>query len=148
MRSITRFESRTAKVNYSPEVVFNFATDLRNFRRFIPAGSFSDTDFKRDSCSFRVNTLGTVSFQLSDKVKFNKIVLSGNALMQNDFSIFIYLGESEGSSSEIRLTLEAEMNPMLKMIASEPVRQFLDILVNQMEKFEGWNDIREDNQPL
>lgn len=141
MSSLTRFESRTAKVNYSPELVFNFATDLRNFQRFIPAGSFSDIDFSQDYCSFRVNTLGVVNIRIGEKVMFNKVLFTGNALMQNDFLMTISLSETENRKSEIRLSLEAEMNPMLKMFASEPVRQFLDILVSEMEKFDGWDKV-------
>jgi len=30
----------------------------------------------------------------------------------------------------------------MKMIASNPVRQFLDTLINEIEKFTGWNEIR------
>ena len=148
MSSITRFESRTAKVNYSPEVVFNFATDLRNFRQFIPAGSFNDIDLKQDSCSFRVNPLGTVTIQLREKVMFSKIVFAGNALLQNDFSITIFLQEIPDKHSEIKLSFEAEMNPLLKMAASEPVRHFLDNLVKEMEKFDGWTKVNGYNPPL
>jgi len=148
MSSITRFESRTAKVNHSPEVVYNFATDLRNFRQFIPAGSFNDLDLKQGSCNFRVNTLGKVSVQLREKVMFSKIVFAGNALLQNDFSITIFLHETPDRHSEIKLSFEAEMNPLLKMAASEPVRQFLDTLVKEMEKFDGWTNVNGYNPPL
>lgn len=141
MGSLTRFESRTAKVSYSPEVVYDFAADIRNFRRFIPDVTFSDIDFKQDSCSFRVNTLGTVNVQLKEKVMFNKIVFAGNALMQSDFIITLFLNETQNRQSEVKITFEAEMNPMLKMVASAPVKQFLDNLVNEIEKFDGWNDI-------
>ena len=148
MSSISRFESRTSKVNHPPEVVYNFATDLRNFRQFIPAGSFNDIDLKQDSCSFRVNMLGKVSVQLREKVMFSKIVFAGNALLQNDFSITIFLHETPDRHSEIKLSFEAEMNPLLKMAASEPVRQFLDTLVKEMEKFDGWTNVNEYNPPL
>ncbi len=148
MSSITRFDSRTAKVNYSAEVVYNFATDLRNFRRFVPADSFSEVDFNQDSCSFRANTLGTVTVRLKGKIMFSKIVLSGNALLQNDFLITIFLQETPEKYSEIKLSFEAEMNPLLRMAASEPVKLFLETLVKEMEKFNGWAGTNEYNPPL
>ncbi|HBE42359.1 MAG TPA: hypothetical protein DDW27_14370 [Bacteroidales bacterium] len=148
MSTYTRFDSRTAKVNYSPEVVYNFATDIRNFRRFIPSGSFSDIDFRQDSCSFRADYLGTVSVQLSERVIYKKIVFSGNAMMQNDFSITLFLHETPERHSEIKLIFEAEMNPFLKMAASEPLRKFLDTMMDEIENFSGWADINEYNQPL
>jgi len=138
MGSMTRFDSRTAKVNQAPEVIFDFATDLRNFSRFVPASSFTDLEFNQNSCSFRADTLGTVTVQLKEKIMYNKIVFTGNALLQNDFLITVFLQETPDKYSEIKLSFEAEMNPFLKMAASEPVRQFLDVLVKEIEKFDGW----------
>lgn len=146
MSNLTRFDSRTIKVNYSPETVFNFARDLRNLKRFIPSGSFSDIDFRQDTCSFRADPIGTISFRLGEQVLFEKIVFSGNALMQNDFAMTLFLQETSGKNSEIKLTFEAEMNPFLKMAASEPLKRFLETIADEMEKFDGWNDINEYNQ--
>jgi len=146
--NLTRFDSRTIQVNYSPEAVFNFVTDLRNLKRFIPAGSFSDIDFRQDSCSFRADPIGTVSFRLAEQVMFKKIVFSGNAMMQNDFAMTLCMQENPDKNSEIRLTFEAEMNPFLKMAASGPLKRFLDTIADEMEKFDGWKDIRKDNQAL
>jgi hypothetical protein len=148
MSSLTRFDSRTAKVNYSTDVVYNFATDLRNFRRFVPSDSFNEVDFTRDSCNFQVKTLGKVTVLLKEKIMFSKIVLSGNALLQNDFLITIFLQETPGKRCEIKLSFEAEMNPLLKLVASEPVKLFLETLVKEMEKFDGWNGANEYSQPL
>jgi hypothetical protein len=148
MSSITHFDSRTAKVNYSAEVVYNFATDLRNFRQFVPSDSFSELDFNQDSCSFRANTLGTVTVSLKEKIMFSKIVFSGNALLQNDFLITIFLQETPEKHSEIKLSFEAEMNPLFRMAASEPVKLFLETLVKEMEKFDGWSGPNEYNPPL
>lgn len=135
-------------VSYSPEVVFHFIADIRNFRRFMPSASFSDIDLKEDSCSFRVDTLGKVNVKISEKVIYSKIVFSASALEQNNFLITVFLSETQNRHSEIKLTFEAEMNQMLKMVASGFVIQFLDTLVDEMGKFNGWNDIMEENQPL
>lgn len=148
MGSLTHLESRAAKVSYSPEEVYNFISDISNFRRFIPSGSFSDIDFKHDSCSFNVNNIGTVTVQLKEKILHKKVVFAGNALLQNDFTITLFLEETSGKQSEIKVAFEAEMNPFLKMAAAEPLNNFLETLVNEIEKFEGWNDISQHNQPL
>jgi len=79
---------------------------------------------------------------------FSKIVLSGNALLQNDFLIIIFLQETPEKHSEIKLSLEAGMNPLFKMVASEPVKLFLETLVKEMEKFDGWTGANEYNPPL
>jgi hypothetical protein len=32
---------------------------------------------------------------------------------------------------------------MMKMIASKPISQFLETLINEMESFRGWKETRE-----
>jgi hypothetical protein len=34
------------------------------------------------------------------------------------------------------------MNPLLKMIAADPVKQFLETLIKEMEKFRDWKNIK------
>ena len=140
MSSISTFKSRSGKLDYTMEDVYYFVTDLRNFRRFIPQDGISDLKVEKDSCSFRVSALGTVNIHLGEKVMYNKIVFSGNALHVNDFSLIMDLRETENRHSEVKVTLNAEMNPVLKMVASEPVRQFLETLIQEMEKFRDWKN--------
>ncbi len=148
MASTTRFESRIAKINYSPETVYDFAADLRNFRRFVPSGTFSNLDFKHDSCSFMVNPVGTVSISIKDKILSNKIVYSGNALLQNNFDMILDIRNSAGGHSEIALSVEAELNPFILMFAKELLDKFLETIMDEMEKFEGWHDVIEDTESL
>jgi carbon monoxide dehydrogenase subunit G len=140
MSSRSTYESRTGKLDYTAEDVYYFMTDLRNFRRFIPPGTISDLKMEQDSCSFRVSALGTVNIHIGEKVMYNKIMFSGNALHVNDFSLIMDLHDTENRHSEVKVTLNAEMNPVLKMVASEPVRQFLETLVQEMEKFRDWKN--------
>jgi len=140
MSSISTYKSRTGKLDYTTEDVYYFMTDLRNFRRFIPPDTISDLKMEQDSCSFRVSALGTVNIHIGEKVMYNKIMFSGNALHVNDFSLIMDLRDTENRHSEVKVTLNAEMNPVLKMVASEPVRQFLETLVQEMEKFRDWKN--------
>ncbi|NLN30530.1 MAG: hypothetical protein GX158_04730 [Bacteroidales bacterium] len=148
MASPTRFESRIAKINYSPGTVYAFAADLRNFRRFVPPGTFSNLDFRQDHCSFRVNPVGTVSVSIREKSLSDKIVYSGNALLQNEFNMILDIRNSGAGYSEIKLSVEAEMNPLLLSFAKDPVDKFLETIMDEMEKFEVWNDVSEHTESL
>jgi len=141
MSDKTIFESRKGNVNCSREELFNFASDIRNFERFIPEGSVSEIAIEKYSCSFRVSMLGTVSIKISEAEKFSKVVYSGNAMQINDFLLVLNIMGKSDTESEAIVTLTAELNPFLKMIAAEPARQFLDTLINEMEKYRGWKDI-------
>jgi len=74
MSDVTNFESRRGKLTCTAAEVYNFVTDIRNFERFIPKGTISDWHAEKESCSFSVSMLGTVSFTLAEKEMNTKVI--------------------------------------------------------------------------
>ena len=144
MTEISTFESRTGKVACSVEELYRFLTDIRNFEQFIPAGSISDISIDRDSCTFSVSMMGKMSLKIGEHKEFSEVVYRGNAMQVNDFSLLVNFSDTGSDQSEVRLSVNAHLNPFLKMMAAEPVKNFLETMVAEMEKFTGWKDIRKD----
>ena len=138
MPDISKFESRTGKLTCTPPEIFDFVTDIRNFRQFVPDGTIDDLRIESDSCSFHVSPLGKVSFNLSEKEPYNKVVYTGNVLQSNDFSLVLNIKENNAGKAEVNLKLTAHLNPLLKMMAAKPIDSFLGKLIDEMEKFQGW----------
>jgi carbon monoxide dehydrogenase subunit G len=148
MSEISYFESRSGKLSCPDKDVFTFVTDIRNFEAFIPQGSVNNWQADRESCSFSVSMVGTVSIRLAEKEMYSKVVFKGDALKKNDFSLTLYISGHENVPAEVKVSLSADLNPILKKMAAKPIRQFLEILIVEMESFNGWKDIKEQNQPL
>jgi hypothetical protein len=142
MSDISYYESRSGKLTCSASELFSFVTDIRNFGQFIPDGTITDWHAEKESCNFNVSMLGTVSFRLVEKEKYSKIVFNGDALKKNDFTLVLHITDNNNNPAEVKVTLNAELNPMLKMMAANPIIQFLEMLVSQMESFDGWNNVR------
>jgi hypothetical protein len=124
------------------EEVFGFVTDIRNFERFVPQGTVNNWQADKESCSFSVSMLGTVSLRIIDKEMFRKVVYYGEALKKNDFSLIMNISGEGSGNAEVKISLNADLNPMLKAMATKPISQFLDMLICEMEKFDGWKDIK------
>jgi carbon monoxide dehydrogenase subunit G len=138
MPDISKFESRTGKLTCTPPEIFDFVTDIRNLRQFVPDGTIDDLQIDSDSCSFHVSPLGKVSLNLSEKEPYNKVVYTGNVLQSNDFSLVLNIKENNAGKAEVNLKLAAHLNPLLKMMAAKPINSFLEKLIDEMEKFKGW----------
>ena len=67
MSNLSYFESRTGKLTCNAEEVFDFVTDIRNFEQFIPKGNINNWNAEKESCSFNISMLGTVSVRLTEK---------------------------------------------------------------------------------
>jgi hypothetical protein len=142
MTDLSNFESRIGKVTCSAEELFSFVTDIRNFERFIPQGTINTWQADNESCSFSVSMIGTVSFRIAEKEMFRKVAYDGDALKENDFSLVLDISEKDKSETNVKVLLSADLNPMLKMMAAKPISQFLEMLINEMETFREWKEIR------
>ena len=143
MSDISHFESRSGKVTCSAEEVYTFVTDIRNFHQFVPGGTISNWQADRDSCSFTVSMIGTVSFRIEQKEMYSRVTYEGDALKKNDFTLILDIIGSGNNPAEVKVLLHADLNPMLKMMAVKPIAQFLEILIGEMENFRGWTGIKE-----
>lgn len=144
MPEISIFKSRTATVNCTAKEFYHFVTDVRNFRRFIPADKFSDIIINRESCSFSVSMLGKVEIHIRESREFSEVSYSGNAMQINEFSLDLEFHDAAAGTSEVQLIAQAHLNPFLKMLAADPINRFLETLAAEMEKFTGWKDISRD----
>jgi carbon monoxide dehydrogenase subunit G len=143
MDDLSHYESRTGIVTSSSEDIYTFVTDIRNFEKFSPQGTINNWQAEKESCSFSLSMLGTVSLHITQKEKFSTVVFSGDALKKNDFTIVLHITGSGSSSAYVKVELAADLNPMLKMMAAKPIAQFLEMLIKEMENFRGWKEIRE-----
>ncbi len=140
--SVSNYQSRIGTISFHAEGIYNFVTDLRNFDQFIPGETINNWYAEKESCSFNVSMIGKVSLKLAQKEMYSRIVYTGDALNKNDFKIVLQIKSVEDNSAEVKILLEADLNPMLKMMAAKPIEQFLEIMINEMEKFSGWNELK------
>ena len=141
MDDISHFESRRGNLACTSREVFDFVTDIRNFERFIPSSGISDWHSERESCSFRVSMIGTVSFRLERKELYDQVVFKGDALKKNDFSLMLKIEDSNTNMTGVKISLDADLNPVLRMMAAKPIALFLEALITEMENFKEWRNI-------
>jgi carbon monoxide dehydrogenase subunit G len=143
MSDLSNFESRTGKIVFSSQDIFSFVTDVRNFEQFVPSGTINNWNAEKESCSFSVSMIGTVSVRLTARTPYSSVVYEGDALKKNDFVLMLNISETAMEQSEVKVFLNADLNPIMKMMAAKPIEQFLEMLIAEMEKFRGWKKIIE-----
>ena len=132
------FKSRSGKLSCTPEVFFNFITDIRNLEQFVPQGKISNWIASSDSCSFNVPPLGSANVKIVSKDPYKMVEYAGEVLKTNNFRLTVSVSGHEKDMSEASLLLTADLNPMLKMMATGPIEKFLELLISEMEQFDKW----------
>jgi carbon monoxide dehydrogenase subunit G len=141
MAELSRFESRSASLSCTREKFYGFITDIRNFGRFIPADVIKNWEADEASCKFLVSGLGDLKLNIAGKEPYSLVKFAGNALMTIDFVLSSFITEGSSDRAKVTLVMEAQLNPIMKMMAAGPIEKFLETLVNEMEKFENWDPV-------
>jgi hypothetical protein len=55
--------------------------------------------------------------------------------------MFVHISGNDMDRAEVKVILTAVLNPILKMMATGPIGNFLESLVTEMEKFDRWNTV-------
>ena len=130
-----RLESKIGKIAHSDQKVYNFLTDFNNFKEFIPADKLQNWQADESSCRFTINPVGETGVRIIEKEPYKLIKLTGIEESKFDFKLWVQLKQVEENDTRIKITLEAELNPMFQMMAKKPLQEFLDKLVDQLSKY-------------
>ncbi|QQS52140.1 MAG: hypothetical protein IPM71_05250 [Bacteroidota bacterium] len=131
-----KLESRFGKSKYSPKQVYSFITDFNNFKNMLPADKVKDWQSDSTSCSFSVDPLGKTGFKLADKIEFSKIQLNSIDQSPFAFGLTIFLKTISDEESEFQFVFDADINPMIAMMAKTPLTNLLETLVSRMEQLD------------
>ncbi|MDR2927016.1 MAG: hypothetical protein LBV41_02255 [Cytophagaceae bacterium] len=129
---MTQFESSVKAIPHPVSVIFNFLSDFDHFESLLPNDKVSNWKSAGDTCSFSVSGIGEIGLKIVER-EFPKTIKYG-ADVQTPVNFFLWVQLKEVSENDTRLkvTLRAELNMMMKMVASAPLKKFVDVLADAM----------------
>ena len=130
----SKFESKIGKINANEERVYTFLGNFNNFKQFVPVDKVNDFESSEDHCKFSVAGVGHIGLRIIEREPNKTIKVAGEGMANQQFNLWIQLKQMDPSDTRIKLTLKADLNPMIKMMASKPLQNFLDKLVETIEQ--------------
>ena len=128
---MTTIQSETLQINTSAEQLFNFLSDFNNLEKLMPS-SITDWESNSEGGSFTIKGMANIGLKISEKIP-NSIVKMAHTKAPFDLNLICNIN-SDNSASTLRIVLEADLNPMLKMMAETPLRNFINILCTNCQK--------------
>ena len=130
-----KLESKIGKIESSDERIYNFLTNFENFKNLIPPDKVRNWQSDDSSCSFTIDPIGETGVRIVEKEPCNLIKLTNLEESSLNFFFWVQLKMLSENDTRIKLTLEANLNPMMQMMAKKPLQDFLDKLVDQLTKY-------------
>ncbi len=124
-------ESKITEVNASNEHIYNFLADFNNFSNLMPP---QVTQWKADenTCSFIIQGLPELKLEYKEKTPYSLIVITPQSLGSVSFYLGITLQNVSANSSTVITYLNADVNPMMKMMLQNPLQNFVNTLSEKL----------------
>lgn len=143
MSEPAKFESRIGRVASSSDRLFAFITDMRNFKQFLPGEKIENWEATMENCTFEVFPVGKAKLSIVEKEVNSMVKYGGDGLNGTQFFLWVQMKEPVPGDTHIKLTIKADLNPVLRSMAQKPINDFLEKLVLGVESFEGWDKTTE-----
>ncbi len=125
---MTKFESEIKKALYSADKIFEFVSNFNNFENLIPKDKLKDWQSTEDHCTFKVEGIGDAGLRIVEREAFKTVKYSSEGKIPFNFYLWVQLKQITEKDTRIKLTIKADLNPMMKMMVSTHVKKFLNML--------------------
>jgi carbon monoxide dehydrogenase subunit G len=132
--TMTNFESPRYSATANANEIFGFLSDFDQMGAVLPADKVKNWQSTGDSCRFTVDALGEVGLRIVKAEQGSLVQYAGDGKVPFNFYLTVNLTPTGDEQCEVMLSAQAQLNPMMKMIASGPVQKFLDTLASAIAK--------------
>ena len=129
---MTEFISEIKTIPYDDESVFSMLSDLSNLERIkdrIPQEQIKEFSFDSDSCHIEISPIGKVDFQIINREP-NKTIKFETSNSPIPLFLWIQLKQTDEKVTKMKLTVRADLNPLLKTMVSKQVQEGLNKLAD------------------
>jgi len=144
-----KYISETKTISASQEAVYTRLSNFKNLeplfdptkiaeikKRFPDAPDIKLENFEAtpDECSFNVSPVGKVGVQIIEREPSKLIKLAGSKSVPFQFSCWIQLLPVDEANCKVKITLHAELNPMIKMMVNKHLKTGIDKIAEALTK--------------
>lgn len=123
---MTEIRSTEKIIRTERKNVYEFISDINNFNTLVPEERAGDFEANRDSCRFSVEGLGQVGIRVVSREPEKNVEFESEGGIPFQVNLLIELDESLPEGTVMKMTLRADLNMMMQMIAKNPMKEGLE----------------------
>lgn len=128
---MTTLEGDTFTINKPAEEVYNFLADFRNFGQLMP-DKVVNWKATSEECSFTIEGMASFGMKYKQKIPNSLIEVERHGKAPVDFVLRCSLKGQQ--KCEAKFEFDADLNPMMKMLAERPLTNFLNLLGAKLQE--------------
>lgn len=139
-----RYVSEIKTVNNNQEIIFNYLSNFENLSKYINDGvlekmaeqvpqiKISNFESDADSCRFDISGFGSAEIRIIEREPFKNIKISSEGSLPVSIVFWIQLLSVSAYETKLRLTLDAEMSMMIKMLVGKKLEDGIDKMADML----------------
>ncbi len=130
----SKFESSVKHIPYSQQAVYNNISDLRNLEKVrdrVPEDKVKDFSFDTDTVSISVAPVGELKLRICDREE-PKCVKFETVQSPVPFNVWVQVLPVDDSSSKMKVTVKAELNPFIKGMVEKPLQEGVEKIADAL----------------
>lgn len=130
---MTSIVADTLEFHANAEQIAAFLGDMRNFRSIMPE-QVEDWQADEKTCSFSIKNLGNLGMQIgtfNPPHQFGFISLDDSKVK---FTLVFHFSPDVKGHTDGYFVINAEMNPLIEMMARRPLTNFVNILTQNFKQ--------------
>lgn len=127
---MTEFVSEVKTIPHNEDRIFEMLSDMTNLERVkdrIPQDKIKNFEFDSDTCSFTVEPVGKITFQIIEREPYKTIKFS-TTNSPVPLTLWIQLKQVAENDTKIKMTAQADLNPFIKPMVSKPLQDAIEKL--------------------
>lgn len=141
-----KYISDVKLIDRNQQIVFEHLANFENLAEYLNSGLIEKitkqvpqikiTDFEsdRDSCKFNITGMGVARIQIVNREPFKTIKVESSGGLPLSFTFWVQLLPVTPQQTKMRLTLHADMNMMIKMMAGNRLQDGVNQLADTLSK--------------
>ena len=134
----TRFESSVKQIPYPQQAVYDMLSNLENISKVvdrIPADKIKDISFDRDHVSMSVDPVGAIKLAVCDREE-PKCIKFQTEKSPVPFYVWIQMLPVTDTTSKMRITAEADLNPFIKTLVQKPLQDGVEQIADGLAQIQ------------
>ena len=129
-----KFESSVKQIPYPQQAVYNNISDLRNLEKVrdrVPEDKFKDFIFDEDTIGMNVAPAGELKLRICEREE-PKCVKFETVQSPVPFNLWIQVLPVDETSSKMKVTVKAELNPFIKSMVEKPLVEAVERIADAL----------------
>lgn len=128
-----QLQSETKNIAASQKVVYAFLTDFHHFEHLLPE-QVQQWEAETNRCSFTIEGLPQINLKLGALKPETQVEYLPDGESPVNFSLQFVMDASEEEVTRCTVQLDADLNPMLSMMAKRPLQNFVDLVARKLKE--------------